>query len=419
MQEFPAHPRLAHMLIKSRELDAQTLAAELAAMLSDRDLLRATPGKSRDSDVRTRLELLHRGGAELDRGALERVRRSQRQFLQLLGPGDSRKSDSDAAGVLLALAYPDRIGRRRAGGEGRYQLSNGRGAVFESTESVARAEFIVAVDLDDREREARVRLAIPLDKQELLDHFADELVRADELAWDERTESVNARRVIRCGELLVEEKPLADVPRGAAAAVMLQGLRAMGLDALPWDDDSRDFLARAQFVGALERGDLAGWPSFTREALAQDPAWIEPFLEGVTRRSQLTRVPLLDALRSRLTYDQQRKLDELAPTHIGLPTGSRARIDYASDNAPVASMRMQEVFGLAATPRIGGGTVPVTFTLLSPAHRPLQVTRDLASFWRNAYVEVRKDMRGRYPRHYWPEDPLQAEPTRRAKPRGT
>jgi len=419
MQEFPAHPRLAHMLLKSKDLDAQALAAELAAMLSDRDLLRAAPGRSRDSDVRTRLELLHRGSADLDRGAVERVRRSQRQFLQLLGRGEEKTTSTDAAAVLLALAYPDRVGRRRAAGAGRFQLSNGRGAIFESTESAARAEFIVAVDLDDREREARIRLAIPLDRQDLLDTFKDELVRADELAWDERTEAVVARRVIRFGELMLEEKPLADVPRDAAVAAMAQGLRTLGLDALPWDDDSRDFLARARFVGALERGDLAGWPSFTREALAQDLAWIEPFLEGVTRRSQLARVPLLDALRSRLTYDQQRKLDELAPTHIGLPTGSRAKVDYTSDNAPVASMRMQEVFGLAATPRIGGGAVPVTFTLLSPGHRPLQVTRDLASFWRNAYVEVRKDMRGRYPRHYWPEDPLQAEPTRRAKPRGS
>ena len=228
-----------------------------------------------------------------------------------------------------------------------------------------------------------------------------------------------ARRVVRFGELIIEEKPLADMPRGAAAAAMLTGLRAMGLDALPWDDDSRDFLARAQFVRALERGDLADWPTFTREALAADLGWIEPFLEGVTRRAHLARLPLLEALRSRLNYEQQRRLDELAPTHIGLPTGSRARIDYLDDNAPVASMRMQEVFGLAATPRIGGGAVPVTFKLLSPGQRPLQVTRDLASFWRNAYIEVRKDMRGRYPRHYWPEDPLQAEPTRRAKPRGS
>jgi ATP-dependent helicase HrpB len=199
---------------------------------------------------------------------------------------------------------------------------------------------------------------------------------------------------------------------------MLDGVRSMGPDALPWDDDSRDFIARAEFVRALGRADSGNWPSFTKEALAQDLSWLEPFLDGVTRRSHLSRVPLLDALRSRLSYDQQRKLDELAPTHIGLPTGSRARIDYLDDNAPVASMRMQEVFGLAATPRIGGGTVPVTFKLLSPARRPLQVTRDLASFWKNAYVEVRKDMRGRYPRHYWPENPLEAEPTRRVKPRG-
>jgi ATP-dependent helicase HrpB len=318
--------------------------------------------------------------------------------------------------VLLALAYPDRIGRRRPGGEGRYQLSNGRGAVFEGSESLARAEFIVAVDLDDRDREARIRLASPLDKQELLDTFEDELVRGDELAWDERAEAVVARRVIRFGELIVEEKP-AELPRDAATAAMLEGLRSLGLDALPWDDDTREFIARAEFARALGRNDLADWPPFTRDALAADLAWIEPFLEGVTRRSHLSRVPLADALRARLGYENVRKLDELAPTHIGLPTGSRARIDYLSDNAPVASMRMQEVFGLAATPRIGGGAVPVTFQLLSPARRPLQVTRDLASFWRNAYVEVRKDMRGRYPRHYWPEDPLQAEPTRRAKPR--
>jgi ATP-dependent RNA helicase HrpB len=414
MQEFPAHPRLAHMLLKSVAHDAASLAAELAALLSDRDLLRAGAGQPRDSDIRTRLELLHRPGA-VDRGTLERVRNAQRTFLRLLGRQENA-AGVDQAGVLLALAYPDRVGRRRPGGDGRYQLSNGRGAVFEGAESVARSEFIVAIDLDDREREARIRLAIPLDKQQLLDTFAGELHRGDELAWDERAEAVIARRVIRFGELIVEEKP-AELPRDAASSAMLTGLRSLGVEALPWDDDANDFLARAEFVRALERKDLAGWPEFTRAALAADLGWIEPFLDGVTRRSHLARVPLMDALRARLGYENVRKLDELAPTHIGLPTGTRARIDYLSDNAPVASMRMQEVFGLAATPRIGGGAVPVTFELLSPGRRPLQVTRDLASFWRNAYIEVRKDMRGRYPRHYWPEDPLQAEPTRRAKPR--
>jgi ATP-dependent helicase HrpB len=414
MQEFPAHPRLAHMLLKARELGATSLGAELAALLSDRDLLRAGGGP-RDSDVRTRLEALRRGTGA-DRGALERVRRAQRSFEQQLG-ATTRKEDVDA-GVLLGFAYPDRIARRRAGGEARYQLSNGRGGVFAAAESIAREEFIVAVDVDDREREARIQLAAPLARADLLDYFSAQLLRGDELAWDERTEAVVARRVIRLGAMIVEEKPLNEIPRDAATKAMLEGVRSLGLDALRWDDEARDFVARAEFARRLGRGDLAGWPEFSKEALATDLGWLEPFLEGITRRSQLSRVTLVEALRSRLGYEQLRKLDELAPTHVGLPTGSRTRIDYQGDNAPIASMRMQEVFGLAATPRIGGGAVPVTFELLSPARRPLQVTRDLASFWRNAYVEVRKDMRGRYPRHYWPEDPLRAEPTRRVKPRG-
>ncbi len=415
MQEFPAHPRLAHMLLKSRDLGAAPLAAELAALLSDRDLLRAGGGP-RDSDVRTRLEALRKGSVSIDRGALERVRRSRQQFERQLGDVPKRNHDLDA-GVLLGLAYPDRIGRRRPGGEARFALSNGRGAVFAGVESVAREEFIVAVDLDDREREARIQLAAPLRKDDLLEYFAVQLRRAEELVWDERTEAVVARRVIRLDELVVEEKPLHDVPRDASAAAMLQGIRSMGLDALPWDDEVRNFIARSEFVRKLDRRDTAGWPDLSREALARDLSWLEPFLDGATRRSQLGRVPLVEALKAHLGYERQRQLEDLAPTHIPLPTGTRTRIDYLNDNAPIASMRMQEVFGLADTPRIGGGRVPVTFRLLSPAQRPLQVTRDLASFWMNAYVDVRKDMRGRYPRHYWPENPLEAEPTRRAKPR--
>jgi ATP-dependent helicase HrpB len=414
MQQFPAHPRLAHMLIKARELDAPSLGAELAALLSDRDLLRAA-GAPRDSDVRTRLEALRKGTVN-DRAALDRVRRSQRQFEQQLGASGGQHAVD--AGVLLAMAYPDRIARRRPGTDARYHLSNGRGAVFAAVESIAREEFIVAVDLDDREREARIQLAAPLARSDLMEFFASQLARADELVWDERTEAVLARRVIRLDALLIEEKPLTEVPRDAAAAAMLDGVRSMGIDVLPWDDDTRNFVARSEFVRRLARKDVADWPDLSRAALGQDLAWLEPFLEGATRKTQLSRVPLLDALKAHLGYERQRQLDELAPTHVGLPTGSRTRIDYLSDNAPIASMRMQEVFGLAATPRIGGGAVPVTFELLSPAHRPLQVTRDLASFWKNAYLDVRKDMRGRYPRHYWPENPLEAEPTRRAKPRG-
>ncbi len=421
MQEFPAHPRLAHMLLKARDHGAGALAAELAALLSDRDLLRAGgAGRTRDSDIHTRLEVLRRGAAAVDRGALERVRRSQRAFEQQLQAGGRRAAPGEVdAGVLLGFAYPDRIARRRPGVDARYQLANGRGAIFAGAESIARQEFIVAVDLDDREREARVHLAASISRAELLEFFADHIRVVDEQAWDEKTEAVISRRATWLDELLIEEKPLHAAPREASAAAMLEGVRRMGVEALPWDDDARDFLARIEMLRRLGRPEYLEFPESSLPALEQDPGWLEPFLDGITRRSQLSRVPLMDALRARLSYQQQRALDDLMPTHVTLPTGTRARIDYRSENAPIAAMRMQEVFGLAATPRIGGGALPVTFELLSPGRKPLQITRDLASFWRNAYVEVRKDMRGRYPRHYWPENPLEAEPTRRAKPRGS
>jgi len=422
MHGLGAHPRLAHMLLAAREQHAGAGAAELSALLSERDLLRgASRAGARDSDVRSRIDALRRGhGGEhaIDRGALERVRRAERAFLKDAGASGGRAADSPLTpGLLLAFAYPDRIAKRRPGGDARYQLANGRGVSFAEPESIARADFVVAVDLDDRGRDARILLAAPLDLADLLEHFEPQLVRADEVVWDARTEAVVARRTVRFGELVLEEKPLRDIPPGAAAAAMAEGLRSLGSEALAWDDATRDFAARSEFVRALGRGDVGDWPDLSEAALLRDFHWLEPFLEGVTRRSQLDRVPLAAALRSLLTREQQRKLDELAPTHVVLPTGTRAPIDYLDDNAPCASMRMQEVFGLAATPRIAGGAVPLTFKLLSPAHRALQVTRDLASFWRNAYADVRKDMRGRYPRHYWPENPLEAEPTKRAKPR--
>jgi ATP-dependent helicase HrpB len=414
MQALAAHPRLAHMLLLAREHGVPQAAAKLAALLAERDLLRSG-GRERDSDIRSRLETLERRGG--DRGVLERVRRAERAYLRDLGVRDDADDQSVEPGVLLAFAYPDRIGKRRSGGEARYQLANGRGASFANPESISRAELIVAVELDDREREAQIQLAAPLARSDLFENFAAEIVTRDEIAWDTRAEAVVARRTVRFGELVLDEKPLQELPPGATGSALLEGLRSLGLDALPWDDDAHTFIARCEFVRALQRGDLGGWPNFSAEALASDLGWLEPYLDGITRRSHFARIPLLAALHARLTREQSRALDELAPTHITLPTGTRTPIDYRDDNAPCASMRMQEVFGLAATPRIGGGQVPITFKLLSPAHRPLQVTRDLASFWNNAYVDVRKDMRGRYPRHYWPENPLEAEPTRRAKPR--
>jgi ATP-dependent helicase HrpB len=239
MHPLAAHPRLAHMLIKGVEHGAPGAAAKLAALLSERDLLRSG---ARDSDLRTRLEVMQRGGG--DRGVLERVRRAERAFLRELGVGADAHADLADPGWLLAFAYPDRVGKRRPGGEGRYQLANGRGASFASPESVARAEFIVAVELDDREREAQIQLAAPLARSDLLEHFSAEITAHDEIGWDTRSEAIVARRAVRFGELVLDEKPLAELAPGTTSAALLGALRSLGLDALPWDDDARAFVAR-------------------------------------------------------------------------------------------------------------------------------------------------------------------------------
>jgi ATP-dependent helicase HrpB len=385
---------------------------------------------ARDADIRTRLDILsgeERGGRAAD-SSLARVRRSARDLERWVagaaadedvGAGGTTprlggSADADA-GLLLAFAYPDRIGRRRPGGEGRYTLANGRGAVFAEPQALARQEFIVAVELDDRERDARILLAAPLGRQRLLEYFADRIRREERIEWSTRDAAVLARRTLELDGLVLEEKPLATPPADAARAAMLAGVRELGIAALPWDRDARDLQERIEFV----RGELGGgaegakWPAASDTALLESlESWLAPWLEGVTRREQLKSVPLEQALLARLNFEQQRQLDEWAPTHLALPGGMRVRVDYLDESAPLVSVRLQEVFGLATTPRLGRNRVPVTFRLLSPAQRPVQVTRDLASFWRGAYAQVRKDLRGRYPKHHWPENPLEAQPTR-------
>ncbi len=416
------HPRLAHMLLRARALGATALAAQLAAVLSERDLVRAGAGAP-DADIRTRLELLRgeAGGAGTERGALERARRVARDLERQVRADAAAASAAaePAPGLLLAFAYPDRIGRRRALGEGRYALTSGRGAHFASAQGLARQELIVAVDLDDAERDARILLAAPLARADLYQHFAAELVRADSVEWNSREQAVSARRTVMLDELLLEEQPLPEIPAQPARAAMLIGVRELGIAALPWERETRELQARVAFVRATLAAEAqAAWPDLSDEALAAHPeTWLAPWLEGVTRREQLARIALGAALRAQLTSPQQRELEEWAPTHLTLPGGTHARVDYLDASAPLVAVRLQEVFGLAATPRLGRERVAVTFKLLSPAQRPLQVTRDLASFWRGAYAEVRKDMRGRYPKHYWPEDPLQAQPTRGRRPR--
>jgi ATP-dependent helicase HrpB len=416
MARLPVHPRLAAMLLAAREQGGQALrlAGRLAALLSERDLLR-TGGSGGDPDLRTRIDLLDASaGHGIERGALERVQRTARLLESAAqGPAALAAGPPAQAGSLLAHGFPDRIGQRREGVQGRYLLSNGRGAAFAHANSLARAAFIVAAALDDRDREARIDLAAPLSLEALERVFADRIVTRESCGWDARAGAVLWQRERRL-EALVLERQTRSPPEGAdTVSAMLEGVRELGIAALPWDRDSRTLQARMQFVRALARSDLPEWPSSDDAALlASLEQWLSGWLAGVTRREHLARVPLAEALRARLSKAQQRALETLAPHTLGVPSGSQVRIDYLDDNAPCVAVRLQEVFGLTATPRIGAGAVAVTFKLLSPAQRPLQITRDLDGFWRSSYAAVRKEMRGRYPRHAWPENPLEAAPTR-------
>jgi ATP-dependent helicase HrpB len=419
MARLPLHPRLAHMMGAARAADAVPLAAELAALLSERDLLRRS---DRDPDIRTRLELLRRESRRqgVDDEVLRRITRTAEQLQRLAGEMTARlKASGDrgggSVGALLAAGFPDRVGQRREGGEGRYLLANGRGARFAGASTLAQSPYIVALELDDKDREARIDLAAPLSREELEHACAAHIETIEDVAWDAKSGSVSAARIRHLDALVLESRPLTNAASERMIAAMLDGVRQLGIEALPWNDDTRTLRERMEFVRRLQRNDLGDWPASDDATLAATLAeWLAPWLEGCTRREHLTRVPLAEALQSRLTHAQRQKLNELAPRDLAVPSGSHIRIDYLDDNAPCIAVRLQEVFGLATTPRIGDGAVPVTFKLLSPAQRPVQITRDLAGFWRSSYVEVRKDMRGRYPRHNWPENPLEAAPSKRS-----
>jgi ATP-dependent helicase HrpB len=415
MIETGLHPRLAHMLVRARGTPQQGLAAQLAALLSERDLLL----RARDPDIRTRLELLRGELRSVDQGALARVRELARK---LGSAGSSDAVDDASAGAVLAWAYPDRIAQLRAGSGGaagqRYLLANGRGATLEQASTLTAAPFLVALDLDDAEgAEARMRLAAPLTREQLEVALPTQISEAVETDTDPRSGAPRARRVRRLNAIVLEEHRAELAPEDTARA-LLQHVQRKGVEALPWGAAGMRLRARLRFVTQQASVAKLDWPPGDDAALLADlQQWLSPWLQGVSRLEQLTSAQLGEALMSRYNHAQRKLLDEFAPLQLTVPTGTRVTVDYEDDNAPCIEVRMQEVFGLADTPRIGGGRVPVTLKLLSPARRPMQITRDLAGFWRGSYAEVRKDMRGRYPRHYWPENPLEAEPLRGLRPK--
>ncbi|HEX2093709.1 MAG TPA: ATP-dependent helicase HrpB [Longimicrobiaceae bacterium] len=425
MAGMGAHPRLSHMLLKARELGVAPVACDLAALLGERDPFRGG-GELPDADLRLRLGALRdarRGGRPhstfrghaLDHGALQRVLAEARHWRQELGIGGGESGgDVEAVGLLLAFAYPDRIAQRRPGQPGRFLLRNGRGAVLDATQALVEAPFLVAADLDGQGRESRIFLAAPLAGEELEAHFGEQIETEESVAWDVEARAVRARRRERLGALTLRDAPIMDPDPGAVAAALLEGIAREGIAALPWTRAARQLQERLVFLHRLD----PAWPDASDAALAASLAtWLGPHLYGLRRLDEVARLDLVSLLLGLLPRERRAALDELAPTHLVVPSGSRIPIDYSDPQAPVLAVRLQEVFGMTETPRIARGAVPLTLHLLSPAHRPVQVTRDLASFWRTTYFEVKKDLKGRYPKHYWPDDPLQATPTHRTRPR--
>jgi ATP-dependent helicase HrpB len=423
-----AHPRLAHMLLHAAASGALRRAAAVAALLGDRDFVRtAHPGG--EADIATRIDLIAGGhdrdsigGAAVDRDGLGRARADARQVEERVRDAVRRGAPLPAplgsgeltVGALVALAYPDRVALRRHGQAGRYLLRSGVGASLAREQLLTSSEWLAVADLDGRRTDARIHLAAALTERDARVLFASDIARAEVVALDERTGAVAARRTERLGEIVLSEVTVANPDRELVAATLLRTVASRGAAALPWSDAARRLRQRLAFVRTLD----LSWPDTSDEALGLTLAgWLGPSLSNLRKLDDLRQLDLGALLLDRLDWRQRTQLDELAPTHVVVPTGSRIPVDYSDPAAPVLAVRLQELFGLADTPTIGGGRVPLTLHLLSPAQRPVQVTRDLAGFWRTSYFDVRKDMRGRYPRHHWPENPLEAAPTRRAKPR--
>jgi len=408
MAKLPLHPRLAHMVLKGKQIGAGKLACQISALLSERDPLRKT--NHPDSDLNSRLRLLQTNDKQAN---LKRIQQSARQWQQQLNT-DNYNNDLSLTGVLLGLAYPDRIAQRRPGKDGRYLLANGRGAEFGEHESLANEPYLVIAELGARQTEARIFLAAAIDAQQIEQHFSLLIKTKNKTNWDQRNKLVQAVQQHCLGEVVLKEKQLDNPNPEQICTALIEGIRQTGLQCLPWSKRNWQWQQRLQF---LHQHLPDNWPDVSDQALLNNlDEWLAPFLNGMSRLSHLDKLDLQAALNTLLPWPQQQQLDELAPTHIQVPTGSRIALNY-DNHPPILPVRLQEMFGATDTPTIANGKVKLLLHLLSPAQRPMQVTQDLKGFWQGSYAEVKKDMKGRYPKHYWPDDPLQSEPTRRAKPR--
>jgi ATP-dependent RNA helicase HrpB len=406
-------PRLAHMVIRGSEMGDRATACELAALLSERDVLRGRDSVP-DADIRSRLDLL-RGTvsrSDVDRETLRRVKREV-QVCRRAAIRSAPPAGAVDPGVLLALAYPDRVAQRRPGGTDRYLLRNGLGARVRP-QALGTQDYVVAAELDGRLPESEILLGAPMSVGDIRVLFAADIVQESVVEWDPEAKAVGAVRRERLGALVLREGVLGNPEPEKVTNALLEGIRRCGLDRLPWPEAAKGIRQRVAFLRRIDEG----WPDLGDAALeTQLPDRVEPYLAGLRRLDDLRRVDWTEVLLTGLSRERRAALDRMAPTHVRVPSGSRLPVDYTDPASPGLAVRLQEMFGQHETPTLADGAVPLTLQLLSPAGRPVQVTRDLAGFWRTTYLEVKRDLKRRYPRHHWPDDPLEATPTRRAKPR--
>ncbi len=404
-------PRLARMIVDSHRLGAGEQAADIAAVLTERGL----GGDSVDLDFR--LDQFRRDRSQRASSARSLAQRWASQVAAT--EGAPAEDTSPATGVMLAFAFPDRVARNR--GNGSFVLANGRGAAVDQTSALARAPYIAVAELTGTAANGRILLAAPILQVDIELRFADQIESADEISFDRGAMALRARRRKTLHAITLSETPMALQPSAETARILADGLVAAGLDRLPWSKPLKQWRDRVMFLRKAE-GDTSqhSWPDLSDDALAaQREAWLVPALYDKTALKDVSAGDLSDELMALLPWELRARLEREAPTHFEAPTGTQLAIDYEAEQGPTIAVRLQELFGLNTHPSIAKGAVPLVLELLSPAHRPVQVTRDLPGFWRGSYAAVRSDLRGRYPRHPWPEDPASAVPTRRVKPRGT
>jgi ATP-dependent helicase HrpB len=416
-------PRLARMVVDAARVGDARTATEIAVVLTER-------GLGGDSvDLATRLEAFAHDRsprAEDARRLAQGLAARAETLIRPFGPPSAASGRRDSPplplpgegwgeGFLLASAYPDRIATAR-GKRGEFLMANGRAGAVEAHDALARERFLAIGEIAGRAASARILLAAPLSLGEIERIAGASIETMDELIFDRASASLRARRRRRLGALVLAEQMLAVPPDEAAALALALGVASLGLARLPWTAPLKQWRGRVVF---LRRAEGETWPDLMDEALAADPGWLAPFLMGKTRLDEIGPEDLAKALGAALPWDLTRRLADEAPTHFRAPTGTAAPIDYGAEGGPAIALRVQELFGLREHPSLAGGRIPLTLELLSPAHRPIQITRDLPGFWRGSWAAVRADLRGRYPRHFWPEDPAAAAPTARAKPRGT